>query len=124
MEDGIRVSYSGTWAGRGAATTWDGDWQIQGDRGVLTLTDGELAHHPHTGSDDSDGSSQSGAKAVPVITPEPTLGDLQTSLLSFLKAIERADEPETGIRDNVHSIGMVFAAERSIREGRPVAVEG
>jgi hypothetical protein len=34
-DDGAVVAYSGTWAGPGPETTWDGDWFLQGADGAL-----------------------------------------------------------------------------------------
>jgi predicted dehydrogenase len=124
MQNGVPVNYSGTWAGRGGVTTWDGEWTIQGERGLLTVSDGRVALHPDAGTFDASGKGTIEAPE-PVSIPLPDLpsGDLQSSLEDFLRAIESGTEPTTSITDNCHSIAMVFAAEESLRAGRPVQVE-
>lgn len=123
MQDGVQVSYSGSWAGRGAATTWDGDWLIEGDRGLLTVTDLDVAFHPNPERRSSETSTETPVvDPVPIGAPDLRLGDLQLTFENFRRAIELGERPDTDIRDNAHSIAMVFAAEEAIRLGRPVPV--
>jgi predicted dehydrogenase len=122
MEGGLEVSYSGSWAGRGRSTEWDGDWAIEGDRGLLTVTDLEVAFHP-TAENDPTNTETPVVEPVPIEVPDLPQGDLPISFEHFRRAIEDGREPDTGINDNCHSIAMVFAAEEAIREGRPVQVE-
>jgi predicted dehydrogenase len=122
MEDDLQVSYSGSWAGRGPATSWDGDWWIEGDRGLLAVTDLEVAFYPKVDNDPTTTDTPV-SEPVAIEVPELPLGDLQATFENFRRAIELGEEPETSIRDNAHSVAMVFAAEEAIRQGRPVAVE-
>jgi predicted dehydrogenase len=122
MEGGLEVSYSGSWAGRGRSTEWDGDWAIEGDKGLLTVTDLEVAFYP-TAENDPTNTETPVVEPVPIEVPDLPQGDLQISFEHFRRAIEDGREPDTGINDNCHSIAMVFAAEEAIREGRPVQVE-
>lgn len=122
MEDGVQVNYSGSWAGRGRSTEWDGDWAIEGDKGLLTVCDLEVAFYP-TAENDPTNTETPVVEPVPIAVPELTQGDLQISFDHFRRAIEHGEEPDTGINDNCHSIAMVFAAEDAIRQGRPVPVE-
>jgi predicted dehydrogenase len=104
MEGGLQASYSGSWAGRGRPTPWDGDWLIEGDGGVLALSDLDVT-----------------VNGEPLAVPEDT-GDLAPTFARFAQAIETGEEPETSLRDNSRSVAMVFAAQDSIRLGRPVQV--
>lgn len=124
MVDGIRVNYSGSWAGRGPATTWDGDWSIQGELGLLSVVDGRVAFYPDSreGRLAPEGHSTAQPLLMPIPEQQPR-DDLQSSLGDFRQAIHLGRSPETGIEDNCHSIAMVYAAEESIRSDRPVLVE-
>ena len=122
MEDGAQVSYSGSWAGRGRSTEWDGDWFIEGDRGLLEVVDLQVTFYPNPANDPTTTETPV-AEAVPIDVPDLPLGDLHNSFESFRGAIESGEEPDTSVRDNAHSIAMVFAAEEAIRQGRPVPVE-
>jgi predicted dehydrogenase len=124
MDGGVQVSYAGTWAGRGGVTTWDGDYVIQGERGLLTVTDGTIALLPDAGVFDASGKGTIEAPhPVPIDVPGLPLGDLATSFEEFRAAIKSGSQPATDIRDNAHSIAILFAAEESLRQGRPVTVE-
>jgi predicted dehydrogenase len=124
MDAGVQVSYSGTWAGRGGTTLWDGDWVIEGELGVLTVVDGRVSFLEDAGTFDASGKGSIIAPdPVEFEVPELPMGDLRSSLEEFRRAIASGEEPSTGINDNCHSIAMVYAAEESIRLGRPVAVE-
>jgi predicted dehydrogenase len=123
MDNGIQVSYSGTWAGRGGVTPWDGDFAIQGEKGLLTVVDGQVLLHPDAGVVDTSGKgSITAPEPVPIEVPELPLGDTQASFQDFRRAIAEGGEPATGISDNCLSIAMVFAAEEAIRTRRPVQV--
>lgn len=122
MDGGVQVSYSGSWAGRGRSTEWDGDWAIEGDKGLLTVTDLEVAFYP-TAENDPTNTETPVVEPVPIAIPDLPQGDLQSSFEHFRRAIEHGAQPDTSINDNCHSIAMVFAAEESIRQGRPVQVE-
>jgi predicted dehydrogenase len=122
MEDGLQVSYSGSWAGRGRATAWDADWLIEGDRGLLAVTDLEVTFFPSVPNDPSTTETPV-CEAEPIAVPELPTGDLEATFARFRQAIESGEEPETSLRDNSHSIALVFAAEEAIRLGRPVPVQ-
>jgi predicted dehydrogenase len=42
--------------------------------------------------------------------------------LAFLSAIRRGDAPEVGVREGLMAVAMGIAGERSVKEGRPVAL--
>lgn len=122
MDGGVQVSYSGSWAGRGRATGWDGDWWIEGERGLLEVVDLNVTFYPNPENDPTTTETPV-AEPVPIEVPPLPLDDLQSSFDHFRRAIELGEEPDTGIQDNAHSIAMVFAAEQAMRQGRPVPVE-
>jgi predicted dehydrogenase len=123
MDNGVQVSYSGTWAGRGGVTLWDGDYAIQGERGLLTVVDGELSLLPDAGVVDTSGK---GAIAAPdpiaIAVADVPFGDTRASFEEFRRAIREGGDAATGIRDNARSIAIVFAVQESLRSGRPVQV--
>ena len=123
MEGGVQVSYSGSWAGRGRATTWDGDWSIQGSRGLLAVVDGHPAIYPQLPNSSFAAQGNSLHSAEMLSVPESSSSDIRASLENFLQAVRSGNSPETVMADNRHSIAIVFAAEESIQTGRPVQVE-
>lgn len=123
MEDDLRVNYSGSWAGRGRATTWDGDWRIEGEGGVLSLSEGRVTIEADRGGGDVSPAGNSTGEAELLDVPSTARGDLHTSLEDFRRAVDLGLEPESGIRDNCHSIGMVYGAEASLEAGQPAQIE-
>jgi len=106
MTRGVVVDYFASWVSEGAETTWDGDWRIQGDKGCLLWSQGMLrvagpGEEPH----------------LVTVAPLPR-HDRGMCLLEFRRAIAEERAPETSGADNLHSIGMVFAALASVRSGR------
>jgi len=107
MTKGIEVDYFGSWVSEGAETSWDGDWRIQGERGCILWSQGEIRI---AGPGEE-------PRAV-TITPLPRQ-DRALALAEFYSAVTEGRPPETSGSDNLHSIGMVFAALDSARTGRP-----
>jgi predicted dehydrogenase len=115
LENGIPISYTGSWAGRGRNTSWDGDYTIESERGVLTMTDGLFSFAPST-SDDIPWMPQTGPGGI------APAGDLESVLDMFWNAVVTGAEPDTSITDNSHSMELLFALQDSVRLRRPVHV--
>ncbi len=107
MTKDILVDYFGSWVSDGAETTWDGDWRIQGDKGCILWSQGAVRI------------AVAGEEARKVTIQTLRRSDRQLSLLEFHQAIVEHRAPETSGADNLHSIGMVFAALASAAGGRP-----
>ena len=54
--------------------------------------------------------------------PEVALTDRQGSLKAFVRAICTGQEPECSGRDNLHTLGLMFAAVESATSGLPVSL--
>ena len=113
MDDGVVVSYSGNWATHGEDTSWNGDWDIVGERGRILWTGGDWTN--------AEISIQEWGK-----DPEPvelvSLGKSgQVGLVAdFLVAIESGTAPQTSAADNIRSLGIVLAAVESVETGAVV----
>lgn len=112
LEDDVTVTYSGTWAGRGKPTSWDGNYVIQGERGCLTLDETGTVRWFAAGRED-------GAVLEPQIMPYT---ELECALRSLIQSIAEDTEPESSLADNYHSFSMVCAAEQSVASGLPVRI--
>ncbi|WP_127125626.1 Gfo/Idh/MocA family protein [Georgenia sp. SYP-B2076] len=115
LENGLLVSYTGSWAARGRNTSWDGDYTIECERGVLTMTDGLFSFDPATGGDIPQMPGTGSAAIAPV-------SDLERVLDVFQNAVVTGGEPDTSIADNSHSMELLFAVQDSVRLRRPVHV--
>jgi predicted dehydrogenase len=120
--DGVIATYRGSWSAEGANTSWDAAWRIVGSRGTLTW-DGEAALAANV----VDGDEGFFRPLRPIdAPPAPDLGMTMghTSVIAeFLDAIDDGREPETGGRDNIRSLAMVFAAIDSAATRKRVPVD-
>jgi predicted dehydrogenase len=125
MANGVIVGYSGTWAGRGRYTLWDGDVTVTGSLGCLKLDgSGEVRLYPDAGQDPGAFSGFEGheemGRILDLVPSNPD--ELGQTLDAFLEGISAGVAPSTCLEDNFHSFAMVAAAEESARTGVPVAV--
>ena len=106
MEDGLYVTYTGTWAAHGRLTTWDGDFMFCGEKGVLTMENDRIVFF-------ADGETEGRE-----IAPDPLADTEQAGCLSnVLDAMESGAPLETPVGDNAGSFRIVCAAERSVASG-------
>lgn len=111
MDRGLAAHYFGCWVATGEPTAWPADWRIQGEKGRLCWNaQGLFLDIP-----------EQGRKPVKA-DPMPVVG-LAYSLKEFVDSVAEGREPETSGRDNLKSIGIVFAALEAIAKGVPVSVE-
>ncbi|MDD3725733.1 MAG: Gfo/Idh/MocA family oxidoreductase [Candidatus Ratteibacteria bacterium] len=104
----IQICYSGSWVSTGKETSWDGDWEIYGEKGTILWKDGRI--YTITG-----GNSQE----IEPIRMEKE--DRYLSLYEFYCALKENREPETSGRDNLYSLSMVFRSIESAKKGIPVS---
>jgi predicted dehydrogenase len=120
--DGVIATYRGSWSAEGANTSWDAAWRIVGSRGTLTW-DGEAALAANVVDGDEGFFRPLRPVDVPP-APDPgmTMGHVSV-IAEFLDAIDDGREPETGGRDNIRSLAMVFAAIDSAAARKRVPVD-
>jgi predicted dehydrogenase len=114
MTGGSRLLVQGNWCDVGRETSWDGRWNVSGERGTARW-DGWSA--PEV--------SNAGAPAALTAAPMPaqTATDLLSSTLtSFLDALRHGIPAWGDAANNLMSVAMLHAALRSARDGRRVAV--
>jgi predicted dehydrogenase len=121
FSDDVVVTYRGSWSAEGANTSWDASWRIIGSKGTI-LWDGEDNLTAHIV--DGDSGFLRPLRQVDVLPPaDPGQTHGHASVLAeFLDAIARRREPETSGRDNLKSLGMVFAAIESARTRQRVLI--
>jgi len=115
LDDGTPVAYEGTWAATAPQTSWNGDWELIGERARATWTGGVddalrgLVHLERYGA---------GRKrvALPRLAALDRLGVLH----EFRRAVVEGTPAETSADDNLRSLGAVLALARSADEGRAV----
>ena len=116
LSGGATVLYEGDWATHSPETSWNGDWELIGERGRLIWT----------GSASDAMSSTllvqlSGEAPRERSLPSLAVSDRAASLSLFAEAIRSGREPETSARDNIRSLGIVLGCVASIEAGTVVA---
>ncbi len=113
MEDGAVVSYLGNWAAQSPETSWNGAWEIIGERGRIVWAGGDFTNAEvilyEWGKE---------PEQIPLASREEA-GQLGL-LDSFRRAVDSGTPPETAAADNIHSLDIVFAAVESAETGRVV----
>ncbi len=122
-DDGAIVAYSGTWAGRGPETTWNGDWFLQGSGGALSWSGNEVRLFPPVAEPQGKIArrlSRPAGKRIPLQDVAET--ERAGVLAEFAAAIRDGREAETSGRDNLLTLELVFAAVEAAATGLPVRV--
>jgi predicted dehydrogenase len=116
LSGGAVARYEGNWATHDAETSWNGDWEVLGEDGILRWTGG--VDDALTGDVTL---QRRGEPIVPLPLPELGFVDRAGTLESFRRAVEDGMAPETSGRDNLGSLrivfGMVEAVERAMKAG-------
>ena len=116
LSGGATVLYEGDWATRAPETSWNGEWELIGERGRLAWTGpandvmaGTVLVHLRGDE--------------PRVRPLPDLAvsDRAASLALFAEAVTTGGEPETSARDNIRSLGIVLGCVAAIESGAVVA---
>ncbi len=115
LEGGVAFSYDGDWAALGRATSWSGNWRLQGSKGSLHLEDDKLsvAH------------CEFWAKNFHEETVEPPALEFAAraaTLHEFAGIIRSGGSSELEGASNLWSFGVVLAGMESSRTGRRVDV--
>ena len=116
LSGGATVVYEGDWATRAPETSWNGDWELIGERGRLTWTGPANDVMSSTVTLHLNGEEP---RELPL--PELEVSDRAASLARFAQAAESGQEPETSARDNIKSLAIVLGCVESIETGDVVA---
>ncbi|MBA2514800.1 MAG: Gfo/Idh/MocA family oxidoreductase [Solirubrobacterales bacterium] len=114
--EGVQIIYTGSWCSTGAETTWDGEWDIQGERGGILWRQNQVRLSFTSvfdtvflpGAHERDGTMDVDLDPVPLEERAGVLGELHA-------ALDEERVPETHGRDNLRSLALVLAAVESAR---------
>ena len=120
MENGVVVSYRGSWVSTGQPTLWAGDWHIECQEGEIHWT----------GRGNNNTIKEDRVWTLPVGEPAETEMPLDKigifgragGLQAFVNAIRTGEEPETSGRRNLGSVALMEAARKSSESGVPEPV--
>ena len=121
MKNGVRVSYTGTWAARGKQTSWDGDILLTGSKGCIFLdVDNQVRFYPHA-KDDAVVLNTQNQEGILLEKPAMEYEEAEYALNAFLDALEKGESFETSLEDNYNSFAMVCACRESASTGKTVS---
>lgn len=117
LESGAPFLYEGSGATYRPWTSWNGDWELVGERGRITWTEG--VENPDLGVVRLHCWGEQ-----PVVVEQDHSGPQGRELVLdlFRQATLTGQEPETSARDNVNSLALVLACAASIDRGEQVEV--
>jgi predicted dehydrogenase len=118
LDGGVPVVYEGDWTTRGPETSWNGEWEVVGERGRL-LWRGDI-------EDRSTGEvllQSWGEEPRPVEQENLAFIERSATLQRFREAIEGGSPPETAAADNVKSLAVVLGCVASLENGDRVDVD-
>ena len=115
MNGGVRLLYNASWCAKGDFCDWNGNWQIECEKGTVTYRNGEIRVYHVPGLYEVERT-----EVIPH-TPPPVQGQAYI-LDEFMRCVKARQPPGTVVRDNIRSIAMVFAAARAMQSGRKIAL--
>jgi predicted dehydrogenase len=119
LKGGCTVAYEGDWAAHDGATSWNGEWELVGERGRILWNGGEQD------ATQSEVRLQHWGEESELVEPPPDAEDDQAGTLrEFVDAVAVGRTPETSAADNFRSLAVVLACVASIERGEAVAVVG
>lgn len=109
LDDGTPVAYEGTWAATTGPTSWNGDWELVGERARVTWTGGVNDALRGTVALEHYGSAPARV-ALPHLPALDRIGVLH----ELRQAIANGRTPECSAADNLESLAAVLAIARSV----------
>jgi predicted dehydrogenase len=109
LDDGTPVSYEGNWAATRGPTSWNGDWEIVGERARVTWTGGV--------NDALRGTvtlERYGSPPTRIALPHLPALDRTGVLHELRQAIADGRAPECSASDNLKSLAAVLAIARAV----------
>ncbi len=115
MNNGARILYNASWCAKGGFCDWNGNWQIECEKGTVTYNNGEIRvlHAPRLYK----------VEKTEILPHTPPPLTAQNYILDeFIRCVKARTQPRTAARDNIRSVAMVFATVKAMQTGRRIDV--
>lgn len=123
FDGGAVVSYRASWASRGQATPWAGEWSMECSDGEIAWTSRESSSSQHLGEvADRVLIRRVGEAAHKLALPTLPAVDRLGSLSAFAEAITSGREPDSSGRDNLGTLALMSAAITAAQRGTSVSL--
>lgn len=110
MNNDARVLYNASWCAKGQFNDWNGNWQIECEKGTVTYQQGEIKVH--------EAPTLYRVRKVRTVTHRhPPHGGQHFVLNDFIHSLQTGKRPQTDVADNIRSVGMVFATVHTMKTG-------
>ena len=116
LDDGTPVAYEGDFAAAVGETSWNGDWELVGERARATWTRG--VESPLRGVVVIE---RYGSPTEKVALPELPALDRLGVLHELRRSVLEGTQPECSAADNVESLAAILRIARSVESRSPVA---
>jgi len=117
FENGIPVTYTGSWCAQGMETPWNAHWRFDCEKGVLSVEQDTVYIQRHKSV--VDGRTEHHTKRE--IDPVPMERQAQDYLLhEFYEAVTQGKPTGTPAQDNIHTVEFVFGVVKSADTGEVV----
>lgn len=123
LENGIKVTYNGTWAARGKESSWDGNFTITGSKGALTLDADDNVYFYEFSKNEEVVMTSGAEQGVLLEKPRMRYQEMEYGFHMMLDCIENDTTPETTLEDNFKSYAMVCAGLKSVETHKTEACE-
>lgn len=107
----VLINYFGSWVTRGKETSWNGEFKLFGEKGVIELIDDVPSVTFVDGT----------AKELELIPMQ--YEDREYSIYEMVQAIKENRKPITDLTDNIKSFAVVGAALESIRKNIEIEIK-
>jgi predicted dehydrogenase len=112
--DGARALYTGSWVSQGLHTTWDGTWEVQGERGAIRWDQNRVEIRFTSLFDTVFMPRAVEREGVMEVELDPLAREERSGVLDELAlALDEGRSPETCVTDNVKSLALMLAAVES-----------
>jgi len=119
MTDGVVFSYRGSWCAEGGNSSWNGDWQFYGSKGMLAY---EKDQPPRGTFIRKETAKSRDFADVPVVKTPLKHTLWHGALREMLAYIRTGKKPQCECHDNIKSLAMVFSVIESSKKGKRVPV--
>lgn len=120
--NGAVVAYNGSWCSTGKETSWNGNWRLECEGGVIWLQDDRVYVQPRRDELlDRGGYRQFKNDEIGEVKPVEPAYVAQAHLLhEFYEAVTQHKAAATTCQDNIKSLSLVFDVIKSFETGQPV----
>ena len=119
MQNGVVLTYRGSWCAEGLNTTWESDWRFVGTNGSA-LWDGDDSFRAQTPNESGKFLNAQRDLSLPDLDTTNLDAGHDSLIRQFVNCVRDGGMPETVCTDNIKSLAMVFGAAEAAEAHRRV----